>query len=91
MSDIQRTGFADSRELQRVEHAVARILDENDRPVEVYRAALEAIGRPLEWELGSVWELEIRDFRLRCVCTWRAEEGAPEFEALSEHLSNNPP
>lgn len=87
MSDIQRTGFADSRELQRVEHAVARILAENDRPVEVYRAALEAIGRPLEWELGAVWELDVRDFRLRCVCTWRAEEGAPEFEALSERIA----
>lgn len=87
MSDIQRTGFADSRELQRVEHAVARILAENDRPVEVYGAALEAIGRPLEWELGAVWELDVRDFRLRCVCTWRAEEGAPEFEALSERIA----
>jgi PAS domain S-box-containing protein len=90
MSDIQRTGFADSRELRRVEHAVARILAENDRPVEVYGAALEAIGRSLEWELGAVWEMDARDFRLRCICTWRAQEGAPEFEALSERLTLRP-
>jgi PAS domain S-box-containing protein len=88
MSDIQRTGrFADSRELRRVEHAIARILAENDRPVEVYGAALEAIGRSLEWELGAVWESDGRDLRLRCACTWRAAEGAPEFEALSERIS----
>jgi hypothetical protein len=88
MSDIQRTEwFADSRELRHVEHAVARILAESDRPVEVYGAALEAIGRPLEWELGAVWELDARHLRLRCVCTWRAGEGAPEFEALSERIS----
>jgi PAS domain S-box-containing protein len=91
MSDIQRTErFADSGELRRVEHAVARILAENDRPVEVYSAALEAIGRPLDWELGAVWEMDARDFRLRCVCTWRAQQGAPEFEALSERIALRP-
>jgi PAS domain S-box-containing protein len=88
MSDIQGTErFADSRELQRVEHAVARILAENDRPVEVYGATLEAIGRPLEWELGAVWEIDARNFCLRCVSTWRAAEGAPEFEALSQRIT----
>ena len=88
MSDIQRTGrFADLRELRRVEHAVARILAEKDRPVEVYGAALEAIGSSLDWELGAVWEIDSVDLHLRCVCTWRAGEGAPEFEALSERIA----
>jgi PAS domain S-box-containing protein len=87
MSDLRTGRFADSRELRRVEHAVARILAENDRPVEVYGATLEAIGRSLEWELGAVWEIDARDLRLRCVCTWRAQEGAPEFEALSERIA----
>jgi PAS domain S-box-containing protein len=87
MSDIRTGRFADSRELRRVEHAVARILAENDRPVEVYGATLDAIGRSLEWELGAVWEIDARDLRLRCVCTWRAAEGAPEFEALSERIA----
>src|ERR671919_298012 len=45
-------------DVQRVEHAVARILAENDRPVEVYAAVLEAIGSSPGWELASgepVW------------------------------------
>jgi PAS domain S-box-containing protein len=88
MADIQRTGrFADLRELRGVEHAVARILAENDRPVEVYGAALEAIGSSLAWELGAVWEIDAADLRLRCVCTWRAGEGAPEFAALSDRIA----
>src|SRR2546421_6621089 len=84
MTDVQR--FADSRELQGVEHAVARILAETDRPVEVYAAVLEAIGGLLGWELGAVWEVGADDLRLRCARTWHAGEGAPEFEALSERI-----
>src|SRR5438093_8128733 len=88
MRDMQRSRgqLADSRELQGVEHAVARILAETDRPVEVYAAVLEAIGDLLGWELGSVWEVGADDMRLRCVRTWHAGEGAPEFEALSERI-----
>jgi PAS domain S-box-containing protein len=88
MTDMQRSRgqFADSRELQGVEHAVARILAETDRPVEVYAAVLEAIGERLGWELGAVWEVGADDMRLRCVRTWHAGEGAPEFEALSERI-----
>src|SRR5919197_963519 len=84
MTDVQR--FADARELQGVEHAVARILAETDRPVEVYAAVLEAIGGLLGWELGSVWEVGAGDMLLLCVRTWHAGEGAPEFEALSERI-----
>ena len=68
MTDIERPWEqrADSRELQRVEHAVARIFAETDRPVEVYAAVLEAIGRSLGWGIGAVWEVG-GDGRLRCV------------------------
>jgi PAS domain S-box-containing protein len=92
MTDMQRPGerLADSRELQRVEHAVARILAETDRPVEVYAALLEAIGNTLGWELGAVWEFDPVGGRLHCVCTWHAGEGAPEFEALSERIALGP-
>src|SRR5205823_2342848 len=92
MTEVQRTGgrLADSRELQRVEHAVARILAETDRPVEVYAAVLETVGGSLGWELGAVWELGREHGRLRCVCTWHAGEGAPEFEALSERTALEP-
>ena len=67
---------ADARDLQRVEHAVARILAETERPVEVYEAVLEAIGGSLGWELGAVWEVGPDDGCLRCVRTWHAGEPA---------------
>ncbi len=79
--------IVDAQILQRVEHEVAQILAETEAPVEVYAAALEAIGRALGWELGAVWETGPDDQRLRCVCTWHAGAGAPEFEALSERLT----
>ena len=78
-SGANREPVADARDPRRVEHAVARILAETERPVEVYKAALEAIGRPLGWRLGAVWELDSEDGRLRCVCTWRAGERTDEF------------
>jgi PAS domain S-box-containing protein len=87
-----RTGarFADTLDLQRVEHAVARILAETDRPVEAYASALEAIGSSLGWELGAVWEVGPDDERLRCRRIWHAGDGAPEFEALSERIALAP-
>jgi PAS domain S-box-containing protein len=89
MTDLQRSGarFADADGLRSVEHAAARILAETDRPVEVYAAVLEAIGDSLGWELGAVWEIGVDDDLLRCVCTWHAGEGAPEFEALSARIA----
>jgi PAS domain S-box-containing protein len=92
MADTRETGglVADSGDLQRVEHAVAMILAEKDRPVEAYEALLEAIGGSLGWELGAVWEVGPDDERLRCVCTWHAGDGAPEFEALSERIVLGP-
>jgi len=91
MAGIQGTGeqLADSRELQRVEHAVARILAETDRPVEVYAAVLETIGSSLGWGLGAVWEVG-QEGHLRCVQTWHDGAGAPEFEALSERITLEP-
>ena len=82
--------ITDRRDLQGVEHAVARILAETEQPVEVYEATLEAIGLSLGWELGAVWEVDPDSGRLRCVRTWHAGEGAPEFEALSERLTLSP-
>jgi PAS domain S-box-containing protein len=88
MTDVQRASeqLVDSRGLQRVEHAVARILAETDRPVEVYSAVLETIGRALDWGIGAVWEVG-QDGALRCIQTWHAGAGAPEFEALSARIT----
>jgi len=85
-----RPHLVDERDLQRVQHGVARILAETEEPVEVYAFTLEAIGGPLGWELGAVWETDRDDGRLRCVRTWHARAGAPEFEALSARLVLEP-
>jgi PAS domain S-box-containing protein len=82
--------IVDAQSLQRVEHDVAQILAQTEAPVEAYAATLESIGRSLGWELGAVWEVGPDDRRLRCVCTWHAGDGAPEFEALSERLTLDP-
>jgi PAS domain S-box-containing protein len=76
----------DAPVLQHVEYEVARILAETERPVEVYAAVLESIGRSLGWELGAVWEVEPTGDRVRCSRTWHAGGGAPEFEQLSEQI-----
>src|SRR5213080_2057318 len=81
-----RRPSVDKRDLQQVEHEVARILAETEQPVEVYAAALAAIGRCLDWELGSVWEADPKGERLHCVKTWHAGVVVTEFEALSERL-----
>jgi PAS domain S-box-containing protein len=83
-------GFADAGNIQRVEYAVARILAECDRPVEVYEAVLQVIGSSLGWELGAVWEAAPGDGLLHCIRTWHAGGGFPEFEALSEHTTLAP-
>jgi PAS domain S-box-containing protein len=89
-SGANRESVADARDPRRVEHAVARILAETERPVEVYDAVLEAVGRSLGWRLGAVWELESEAGRLRCVCTWGAGERTDEFQKLSESLTLGP-
>ena len=84
------TRLADAGDIQRVEYAVARILAESDRPVEAYAAVLQVIGTSLGWELGAVWETGPGDDLLRCIRTWHAGGGAPEFEALSERITLGP-
>ena len=90
MAFAARAAPVDARELQQVEHEVALILAQTERPVEAYAAILEAIGRCLGWELGAVWEAEPRAKRLRCVRTWHAGEVTTEFEALSERIEMAP-
>jgi PAS domain S-box-containing protein len=84
--------IADRRDLESVEHAVARILAQTEHPVEVYEAALEAIGRRLGWELGAVWEVDRQSGTLHCIRTWYTAAGAEvrEFVAFSERLTFAP-
>src|SRR5436190_22159387 len=85
-SDGDRGLTSGRRDLPGVERAVAGILAETERPVEVYEAILEAIGRSLGWDLGAVWEVDPDDGRLRCARTWQARAAPDEFEALSMSL-----
>jgi PAS domain S-box-containing protein len=80
--------IADRLDLQRIEHGVARILAQEEQPLEAYSAVLRVIGGSLGLELGSVWEVDPDDGRLRCVRTWHEGkgDGVKEFEALSERL-----
>ena len=55
-----------------------------------YAAVLQVIGSSLGWELGAVWETGPGDDLLRCVRTWHAGAGAPEFEMLSERIILTP-
>jgi PAS domain S-box-containing protein len=84
--------ISDRRDLQGVEHAVARILAQTDEPVEVYEAALEAIGRRLGWEFGAVWEVDRQSGTLHCIRTWTSAAGADvrEFVAFSERVTFAP-
>jgi PAS domain S-box-containing protein len=82
--------IADGRDLLRVEHEVARILAETERPLDVYAATLDTIGRTLGWHLGSVWEVRPQDGTMRCVSVWHLDDAAAEFEAFSERLTLAP-
>lgn len=87
--------IADRRDLQGVEHAVARILAQTDQPVEVYEAALDAIGRRLAWEFGAVWEADRQSSSLHCIRTWITAQAAEvaeirEFVAFSERVTFGP-
>jgi PAS domain S-box-containing protein len=89
-SGSKREPVTDAHGLGRVEHAVALIVAETERPVEVYDATLRTIGEALDWRLGAVWEVDPRDGRLRCVRTWHAGDQPSELEALSAAITLAP-
>jgi PAS domain S-box-containing protein len=81
---------ADAHDLQRAEHAVARILSETERPVEAYEATLAAVGRTLGWERGAVWEADPRDGRLHCIRTWSPGKTSDEFASMTQEITLAP-
>ena len=89
-SDANRRPFAEAHDLRGVEHAVAKILAETDRPVEAYAAVLEAIGGALSCRFGAVWELDPAAPGLRCVCAWPRDAGEEPFRTASELMILGP-
>ena len=89
-SGANRGLVTDARDLRRVEHAVARILAETEQPVEVYKAALKAIGEAARLALGAVWELDPRTAACAACAPGTPASARSEFEALSEALTLAP-
>jgi len=70
---ISRVRAARERNASRllVQYRVARVLAEAESLEEAAPRLLEAIGAPLGWEVGHLWEPNERDV-LRCAAAWRA-------------------
>jgi PAS domain S-box-containing protein len=64
----------------RAQYGAARVLAEARSLEQAAPRLLEAIGRPLGWELGHLWEGR-EDGALRRVGSWRAEQGAAPSSA----------
>jgi PAS domain S-box-containing protein len=73
-----------------VQYQVARVLAEADSLSGAAPRLLEAIGGPLEWDLGHLWEA--RGGELRLSGTWAAPGvEAPEFEEATRALQIGAP
>ncbi len=86
----QRTAReADSARLA-VQYGVAKVLAESETLEEASPLLLEAIARPLGWEIGHLWRMG-DDGLLRSVAGWRAEGvEAAEFERATHELETPP-
>jgi PAS domain S-box-containing protein len=73
-----------------VQFGVARVLAEADSLEAAGPELLQAIGAPLGWDVGQVWEARGRG-ALRPVASWTAEGfSAPEFEEATRQLVMTP-
>jgi PAS domain S-box-containing protein len=73
-----------------VQYAVARIIADAETLEAATPRLLEAIGRPLGWELGHLWEVRGAD-ALSCLGGWRREGlEAQEFERVTHELVFHP-
>jgi PAS domain S-box-containing protein len=73
-----------------VQYGVARVLAESETFEQAAPRLLEAIGRPLGWEIGHLWRAG-DDGLLRSVADWRAEGvEAAEFERATHELAMPP-
>ena len=89
-SAANRGPFTEAHDLRDVEHVVARILAETDRPVEAYSAVLEALGGALGGRFGAVWELDSAAEVLRCARTWQRDVSEAPLQTLSESITLAP-
>jgi PAS domain S-box-containing protein len=80
---------ADSQRLE-IQYAVARTLQEARSMHEAAPRLLEAVGRPLGWEIGGLWERR-QGRTLRCVESWYAPGVDPKgFDKLSRQFVLRP-
>ena len=68
-----------------VQYAVARTLSDAETVEQAAEPLLEAVGRPLGWEVGALWLIDGE--RMECVETWAAEPGdLAGFSAVTREM-----
>ena len=85
---IARLRFDRERDVARllVQYGVARVLAEADSLEEAGPDLLEAIGGPLDWDVGCLWAAQGRS-AIRPIASWAAPgAAAPEFEEATQNL-----
>jgi PAS domain S-box-containing protein len=66
------------------QHAVTRILAEAATLTEATPGILQAICESMDWEVGTIWDVDVRDQVLRCVAVWHTGAAdISEFEAVT--------
>lgn len=66
------------------QYMVSRIIAEARSTSEALPKVLEAICKHLDWDLGVIWTVEVKDGVLRCAGMWRQPDLVlPNFEAES--------
>ena len=73
------------------QHAITRVLAESSSVLDAGSQILEAVCTSLDWDLGSLWQLDPATRMMRCVRTWHT--GTPalaRFEAESKREPYGP-
>jgi two-component system, sensor histidine kinase and response regulator len=66
-----------------VEYVTARALADSDSLADATPKVLQAICESLDWEYGSLWNVDAEADGLRCIEIWPSASAFPEFAALS--------
>ena len=66
-----------------IEHAVSVVLAEASTEEEAWAQILSAVGRALEWKLGTLWLVDPDAHVLRCRATWRVSDAYETFERVT--------
>lgn len=89
MQDITERRRSERRLL--AHHQLTQTLAEARTLDEAAGRLLEAVGEPLEWDVGALWQLDPQRGVLRALEAWRRPEvNTPRFEAATRELAFGP-